>query len=56
MRLYAGLLRQQGPKKVHALVKRMLDHAVPASLNSRARCVALLNSIADDLRPVAYTI
>jgi formylglycine-generating enzyme required for sulfatase activity len=53
--LYGGLLHNMGPRKVDALLKRVLDQmGVNPNLADRAKCVGLIGALLPDL--VGYTV
>jgi len=53
--LYGGLLYNAGPRKVEALVRKVLDQVgEQPSLAMRAKCVGLIGALLPDL--VAYTV
>ena len=52
--LYAGVLRMQGLKKADAFVRLMLGRVKDEPLPDKARCVALVEGIVRDLRPLQY--
>lgn len=53
--LYGGLLHNMGPRKVDALVRRVLDRmGGQPSLAERAKCVGLIGALLPDL--VGYTV
>ena len=53
--LYGGLLHNMGPRKVDALLRRVLDRmGAQPSLADRAKCVGLIGALLPDL--VGYTV